>query len=86
MSQQSTGRLNLLPLCATAAVLAACLSADPARAAALKPQPAAVEIPAEPHRDVSPSAGRESDDCPRVRRRLWVEGEGWIVRRVALCR
>jgi hypothetical protein len=23
--------------------------------------------------------------CPRIRRRLWVEGEGWIVRRVALC-
>lgn len=23
--------------------------------------------------------------CPRLRRRLWIEGEGWVVRRVALC-
>ena len=24
--------------------------------------------------------------CSRVRRKLWVEGEGWIVRRIAVCR
>jgi hypothetical protein len=24
--------------------------------------------------------------CARPRRKLWVEGEGWIVRRVAVCR
>jgi hypothetical protein len=23
--------------------------------------------------------------CPKVRRRFWVEGEGWIVRRVGIC-
>ncbi|MEA1830995.1 hypothetical protein U8607_02780 [Methylobacterium durans] len=32
----------------------------------------------------------ESEDdtanCSRSRRRLWVEGEGWIVRRVTTCR
>jgi hypothetical protein len=26
------------------------------------------------------------DGCSRVRRKLWVEGDGWIVRRVSLCR
>lgn len=24
--------------------------------------------------------------CTKVRRRLWVEGEGWVVRRVGQCR
>jgi len=24
--------------------------------------------------------------CSRIRRKLWVEGEGWIVRRIAVCR
>jgi hypothetical protein len=24
--------------------------------------------------------------CPRTRRKLWVESEGWVVRRVAVCR
>lgn len=33
--------------------------------------------------------GREATDdaaCSRVRKRLWVDGEGWIVRRVSICR
>ena len=29
--------------------------------------------------------GRESH-CPQVRRKLWLDGEGWVVRRVPLCR
>jgi hypothetical protein len=24
--------------------------------------------------------------CPQVRRKLWLDGEGWVVRRVPLCR
>ncbi|WP_336489317.1 hypothetical protein [Methylobacterium nigriterrae] len=28
----------------------------------------------------------EASTCSRSRRRLWVEGEGWIVRRVTTCR
>jgi hypothetical protein len=28
----------------------------------------------------------EEPACSRPRRRLWVEGEGWVVRRVAVCR
>jgi hypothetical protein len=37
-------------------------------------------------RAVSPSertAGAEG--CQTIRRRLWVEGDGWVVRRVAVC-
>lgn len=28
----------------------------------------------------------DTANCSRTRRRLWVEGEGWIVRRVTTCR
>ncbi|AIQ88688.1 MULTISPECIES: hypothetical protein [Methylobacterium] len=31
----------------------------------------------------------ERDDdvtCSRARRRLWIEGEGWVVRRITTCR
>jgi hypothetical protein len=28
----------------------------------------------------------ETANCSRSRRRLWVEGEGWIVRRITTCR
>ncbi|WP_335645539.1 hypothetical protein [Methylobacterium durans] len=28
----------------------------------------------------------DTANCSRSRRRLWVEGEGWIVRRVTTCR
>jgi hypothetical protein len=42
----------------------------------------------EPDRPADPvlvsTAG--DDGCSRVRRKLWVEGDGWIVRRVSLCR
>jgi hypothetical protein len=31
------------------------------------------------------SASDEEPACNRPRRRLWVEGEGWIVRRVSAC-
>lgn len=34
-------------------------------------------------------AGADRDDevsCSRARRRLWIEGEGWVVRRITTCR
>jgi len=31
-------------------------------------------------------AASSDPSCSRARRKLWVEGEGWIVRRVAVCR
>ncbi|MGU3538639.1 hypothetical protein [Methylobacterium sp. A54F] len=39
---------------------------------------------------VKPAAAVENEEdntnCSRARRRLWVEGEGWIVRRITTCR
>ncbi|MDQ4136391.1 MAG: hypothetical protein M3158_09430 [Pseudomonadota bacterium] len=34
---------------------------------------------------VSKGAAEEEQVCNRPRRRLWVEGEGWVVRRVSAC-
>ena len=34
---------------------------------------------------LSKAAGEEDQTCSRPRRRLWVEGEGWVVRRVSAC-
>jgi hypothetical protein len=33
----------------------------------------------------SPVAEEENANCTKSRKRLWVEGEGWIVRRVTTC-
>jgi hypothetical protein len=30
-------------------------------------------------------AAAEDEKCQRARKRLWVEGEGWVVRRVTTC-
>jgi hypothetical protein len=38
---------------------------------------------------VHPAAAVEREDdttCSRARRRLWIEGEGWVVRRITTCR
>ena len=38
---------------------------------------------------VHPVTAVERDDdasCSRARRRLWIEGEGWVVRRITTCR
>jgi uncharacterized low-complexity protein len=33
------------------------------------------------------SADRDDEaSCSRARRRLWIEGEGWVVRRITTCR
>jgi len=39
--------------------------------------------------DPSSTVGNVADrpiDCAHVRRKLWVERDGWIIKRVALCR
>ena len=43
--------------------------------------------PSRPARTVTKVAAAEAEPaaCPRVRRKLWVEGEGWIVRTVSRC-
>lgn len=35
---------------------------------------------------VAKDGAAADEGCFRARRKLWVEGEGWIVRRVATCR
>ncbi len=42
-----------------------------------------------PVSDVRPAEAESEDDaanCSKLRKRLWIEGEGWIVRRVTICR
>jgi hypothetical protein len=34
---------------------------------------------------ISKAPGDEQPACDRIRRRLWIEGEGWVVRRVSTC-
>ena len=34
---------------------------------------------------ISKAPGEEQPFCDRARRRLWIEGEGWVVRRVSTC-
>ncbi|CAO4181860.1 hypothetical protein [Methylorubrum aminovorans] len=35
---------------------------------------------------VAADSEEDSANCNKQRRRLWIEGEGWIVRRVTICR
>ncbi|MEH3063918.1 MAG: hypothetical protein PGN33_14630 [Methylobacterium radiotolerans] len=44
--------------------------------------------PAEANPQVHPVSAEREDDvtCSRARRRLWIEGEGWVVRRITTCR
>jgi hypothetical protein len=68
-----------------------------AAAAALLLATAAAQAAADPTEtkvaDAGPQshaiAGADRDDeasCSRARRRLWIEGEGWVVRRITTCR
>lgn len=49
-----------------------------------------VSTVAEASAAVRPASVAEGEDdagtCSRIRRRLFVEGEGWIVRRITTCR
>ena len=35
--------------------------------------------------EAAPEAAVDAPGCSKARRRLWVEGEGWIVRRITTC-
>lgn len=68
------------------AVLAAGLSlAVPAAAA---PAPASKAAPqVDPVKRVAETDAEDDGGfCTRARKRLWVDGEGWVVRRVTTCR
>lgn len=57
-------------------------TAAPAAGQAGRERPEAVKRVA----DTATAAEDESGTCNRARRRLWVEGEGWVVRRITVCR
>jgi hypothetical protein len=44
-----------------------------------------IAISSRPTAKPSASIGGPSFECPRLRRKLWLEGEGWVVRRVSAC-
>jgi hypothetical protein len=46
--------------------------------------PAAVNDPATTSSIAVPAPAQDAN-CQKTRKRLWVEGEGWIVRRVTTC-
>ena len=74
--------LLLVPLAPAAA---APVQQDRARStASVKPTKLAEADPVTTS-SVSKAAGEEEPACNRPRRRLWVESEGWVVRRVAAC-
>ena len=54
----------------------------PTSAAPARPMAASKPRPAKP----VPRFAQADLDCATARRSLWVEGEGWIVRRVSVCR
>lgn len=64
------------------------LSAPVSAAPAASDRSIAKVAEASPVRPAAASAGEAEEDtnCSRTRRRLWIEGEGWIVRRITTCR
>lgn len=89
-----------LGLAASTALIGLVIAASPAKPTVLAEQnapPAAGETrreapretppPSRPVRTVTRYAALDADApaCPRIRRKLWVEGEGWIVRSVSRC-
>ena len=69
---------------------AVCVGLGLASAQARSPRPSATEqtaAQAEPVvRPVSAMVPDSQPVCTHTRRRLWLEGEGWVVRKIATCR
>lgn len=71
----------------TAAVGALLLLAAPSVAQAAPPAAAAKVAEGAPQIQSAAAIERDEDPtCSRARRRLWIEGEGWVVRRIKTCR
>ena len=51
---------------------------------AIAPRPLSAEV-VPTRKSVKVVVSSTDSNCPKVRRRFWVEGEGWIVRRVGVC-
>ncbi len=76
--------LRTLILGATCALLSiASADARPTRTASAEP---VVQEAPSGVRPVSMTTPDSNQVCGRSRRRLWLEGEGWVVRKVSTCR
>lgn len=76
----------------TEAPRAARSAASPDRTTAAAPakearaDPAAIAAKRDPQYTSATGTGAATDEgCLRQRKRLWVEGEGWLVRKVTVC-
>ena len=80
----------MLKTVAAAALAAPILAAGLSGASAAPPSDRGVAKVADASATVRPAATaaepEEEANCSRSRKRLWVEGEGWIVRRITTCR
>lgn len=69
---------------------AVCVGLGLASAQARSPRPLAKDQPSaeavSPVRPVSAMVTEGQPVCTHTRRRLWLEGEGWVVRKIANCR
>jgi hypothetical protein len=70
----------------TGALIAAAVSAGPAFADAGKTGEQRKTTVRAEYSSVGTQAPADDLACASARRKLWVEGEGWIVRRVTVCR
>jgi hypothetical protein len=64
-------------------------AADAAPAADRGTRQVAEATQVRPVSDVRPAEAEpeeEGANCSKLRKRLWIEGEGWLVRRVTICR
>ena len=78
---------SVAPAVLTASLLLAGASAALAAPAADR-SPTRLADASQAVRPVASVSENEDDtaNCSRSRRRLWVEGEGWVVRRITTCR
>jgi hypothetical protein len=78
----------MLKILAATALAAPLLAAGLGTASAAPASDRAVAKVAEATSTVRPVAAEpeEEANCSRSRKRLWIEGEGWVVRRITTCR
>lgn len=85
----TTTRSGSKALAATAFLMVALLGVTPAGAAPLA-GPTVTKVaevtPVQVQQGIATDTADDQTNCSRARRRLWVDGEGWIVRRVTTCR
>ncbi|MGV7031435.1 hypothetical protein [Methylobacterium symbioticum] len=78
----------MLKILAATALAAPLLAVGLGAASAAPASDRAVAKVAEATSTVRPVAAEpeEEANCSRSRKRLWIEGEGWVVRRITTCR